>query len=136
MNAVSPRDANGHWLPFYVPREQMPQVDEMYYPRFIVDAYKGPGVVFDTVSPSTLRAHQHVDHVRAKAMPENGRIKPLIVSADSYIIDGNHRWWASVHGNHDWVNVIRLGMNFDPAIVWLRRKPYVYEITPTTPERS
>lgn len=136
MSAVLQRDAKGHWLPFYVPRELMPQVDEIYYPRFIVDAFKGPGVTFGTIDPRGLRAHQHVYHARAKAMSEQVRIKPLIVSDDDYIIDGNHRWWASVHGNHEWVNVIRLGMPFDPALIWLRRKPYVYEITPTTPERT
>lgn len=122
---------------FYVPRAEMPQVDEMYYPRLITEATtKGPGVVFDTVHPATLRAHQKVNHERAKAMPENGRIKPLIVSADGFVVDGNHRWWAAVHGGHEWVNVIRLGMNFDPALVWLLRKPYVYTINHTTPERA
>lgn len=126
-----------HDANFYVPREQMPQVDEADYPRFVADAtYAGPGVEFDTVSPRTLKAHQRVDHVRARSMDERVRIKPLIVSKDGYIVDGNHRWWASVHGKHEWVNVIRLSMAFDLAIAWLKARPYVYEITPTTPERN
>lgn len=131
------RDVHGRFLPFYVPREMMPQVDEVFYPRLIAEATtKGPGVVFDTVNPVTLRAHQRVNHDRAKDMSERVRIKPLIVSNDDYVVDGNHRWWASVHGNHEWVNVIRLGMTFDRAVTWLRLRPYVYEIKPTTPERN
>lgn len=138
MSAVPQlRDAKGEFLPFYIPRDRMPQIDEAYYPRLIAEATsKGPGVIFDTVDPRTLRAHQRVDHAKAKSMPERTRIKPIIVSSDGYVIDGNHRWWANVHGNHDWINVIRLDMPFDPALIWLLRKPYVYEITPTAPERT
>lgn len=124
-----------HDAGFYVPRDHMPQVDEVNYPDLVADA-RPVGVAFDTVSPRTLKAHQRVDHAKAKAMDERVRIKPLIVSSDGYIVDGNHRWWASVHGRHEWVNVIRLAMRFDEAIAWLLTFPYVYTITPTTPERN
>ena len=123
---------------FYEPRADMPQVDLCYYPRLIADAMgKGKcGITFDTVRPHTLHRHQRVDHNKALAMPEATRIKPILVSADGYVLDGNHRLFANEQAHAQWINVIRLGIPFERAITWLKLRPYVYEITPATPERT
>lgn len=133
---IEGRYLGGEFLPFYVPRPLMPQVDEVYYPRIIADAATTPGVTFDTVPVADLRAHQRIDHRKAEKMDPRVRIKPIIVSNDGYIVDGNHRWWANVYAGSTWINVIRLALDFDAAIAWALERPYVYRLKPTTPERN
>lgn len=118
----------GQFMPFYVPRERMPQFSERDYPRLVRDAYS---CSFETVPTMDLHAHQRINHHLAQAMDARDRIKPIIVSADNYIVDGNHRWWASVYSGTPWMNVIRLKDNFDTAVAWALSLPYVTEIKPT-----
>lgn len=126
----------GEFLPFYVPRDKMPQVDEWLYPRLVQDAYKTIGIEFITANPRDLIAHQRIDHRKAESMGLRLRTKPIIVSADDYIIDGNHRWWANVYGSASWINALRLNGSFEEALSWVGSLPYVYHITPGTPERN
>lgn len=128
----------GEFLPFYVPRPAMPQIDERDYARLIADAYNHPAaeVWLETIDPRKLRAHQRVDHARAQGMDDAIRAKPVIVSADNYVLDGNHRWWAHVHAGSKAMAVIRLGFDFDAGLHWLLGRPYVYTLTPDTPERN
>lgn len=127
----------GQWLPFYVPRPAMPQVDEMDLTRMIADLFAtGVQATFEAVHPKELRAHQRVDHAKARSMPNVLMVKPVIVSRDSYIVDGNHRWWAHVHHESEAMLVIRVDLPFDDAVAWLLKQPYVYTLTPTTPERN
>jgi hypothetical protein len=135
------RAENGEFLPFYIPRPKMPQVDDQYYPWFVSLAFKGedyngPGCNFEVVPVNSLRAHQRINKRRADTMPADLKLKPIIVSSDGYIVDGNHRWWAHVHGKDEWINVIRLDLSFDNALDWTRSLPFVYEITPSTAERN
>lgn len=52
----------GEFLPFYIPRDFMPQIDEQDYPALICFLQqKGVSVVTKMVSPRALRAHQRVD---------------------------------------------------------------------------
>jgi hypothetical protein len=126
----------GEFLPFYVPRPAMPQVDEKDLPRLVADAMTGPRVDFDVVPVRGLRAHQRINHGIAQAMDPKVKLKPVIVSSDGYIVDGNHRWWAHVHAGDEWINVIRLGLSFDIAIRWVLARPYAYRLTPDTPVRD
>lgn len=126
----------GQFLPFYVPRDRMPQIDEEHYPRLVRDALQGPGIAFATINPHNLFAHQKIDHHRAENMDLRLRIKPLIVSADDYVVDGNHRWWANVYGGASWINVLRLNTDFEAAIAWAGSLPYAYHIQPGTRERN
>lgn len=128
--------AGGRFVPFYVPRPLMPQVDEQFYPQLIADAKDYSGVALDVVKIDSVFPHQHIDKLRADHMDMRLRMKPILVSRDSYVLDGNHRWWANVHKGAPWISIIRIGLEFDPAIAWLRDRPYVYEITPNTPERN
>lgn len=134
----------GEFLPFYVPRERMPQVDEKDTVRMIVDAAHialpvggfHPLPTLEVLPPCEIRAHQRVDHRRAAAMNPAIRAKPIIISRDNYVVDGNHRWWAHVKAGSEAIPVIRLALDFDEAIRWLLGRPYVYTIRPTTPERN
>lgn len=139
----------GEFLPFYVPRDHMPQIDERYMPQFIHDALDGlsaggvRGVAFEVTDARQFKAHQRINHAKAAAMPEACRLKPIFVSADGYVIDGNHRWWAhvkrwqlSLRSSDLLLPAFRLDLPFDKAVDWALAQPYVYEITPTTPERT
>lgn len=130
------RYSAGEFLPFYVPRDRMPQVDEEFYPQLVSDAHammRGPGCEFDVVPVQSLRAHQRIDHFRAKCMKPDVALKPILVSQDGFILDGNHRWWEHVHNKSAWIAVIQLHLDFEPALDWLRKQFYVYEVAPNTP---
>jgi hypothetical protein len=128
----------GEFAPFYIPRPDMPQVDESDLPALVARAFDGGYAVpaFEVVDPRTLRAHQRIDHAKARAMPNTVKLKPALVSADGYVLDGNHRWWAHVHAGDDAMAVIRIGLPFGRAIEWLFAQPFTYRITPATPERT
>lgn len=126
----------GEFLPFYVPRPDMPQIDEKYQPQFVADAFDKIGVTFESAPVSALRAHQRINHAIAKAMTPQVKMKPVIVSWDGYIVDGNHRWWAHVHAGDEFINVIRVGLPFEQAIEWALKLPYVYRIQPDRPNRN
>lgn len=127
----------GEFLPFYVPRPDMPQVDEANLPELVARAFNaGISPAFEVVDPSTLRAHQRIDHAKAKAMPPGVYLKPVLISADGYVLDGNHRWWSHVYRHEGVMNAIRLGLPFEQAIAWLFELPFTYKLTPTTPERN
>lgn len=123
----------GQFVPFYVPRERMPQVDAEFYTRLIADAID-IGVTIDVIEVGHITPHQRIDHRRAEAMPLWLRMKPLIVSADDYVLDGNHRWWAARKAGDAYLNAIRISMGFDAAIKWLLQRPYVYTLDPTHPQ--
>lgn len=129
--------SKGEFLPFYIPRAEMPQVDEADLPILVHKAVvKSVEPTFEVVSPKSLHAHQHVDIDLARKMPIEVKLKPLIASLDGYIVDGNHRWWANVHDGNQAVNIIRLGLSFEKAIDWLLTLPFVYKITPKSPIRN
>lgn len=122
----------GEFLPFYVPRQFMPQVDTSCYPQLVASALEhGPGCTFDVVPVSSLRAHQRINHLRAASLDERVLLKPLVVSRDGYIVDGNHRWWGHVYQHLPMVPVIRLNLDFDDAVAWALEQPGVYTISMT-----
>lgn len=128
-----PHDARG----FYIPRAEMPQIDDADLPHLVANAFASnykPS--FEVVDPHSLHAHQRVNHDRALAMPPGIYMKPILISADNYVLDGNHRWWSHVHRHEGVMNAIRIGLPFEEAIAWLFQQPFTYRITPATPERN
>lgn len=131
------RYAGGEYLPFYVPRNAMPQVDEKDQPRMVKAAMDvGISITFDVRHAGELRAHQWINRRLAGSMSEMVKRKPIIVSSDGYILDGNHRWWANVHDGNEWLVTITVDRTFDEARDWLLSQPYVYEINPYTDIRN
>ena len=121
----------------YTPRAQMPQVDEKDLTHLISEAFtNNHAPSLEVVDPMTLHAHQRINAARAKTMPVELRRKPVLVSKDDFILDGNHRWWAHRYNNDSPMNIIRLDLLFDAALEWLFTLPFVYRITPQTPERN
>lgn len=119
----------GELLPFYVPRPLMPQIDESLYPALIQHLVRqGLEVSRLMVDPAALRAHQRIDRLHMEQMPREVLDKPILISGDDYVLDGNHRWWAHVKLGIDPVAAIRIGANFEPAIAALFEFPGTYTL--------
>ena len=102
--AAIKHDARG----FYIPRAEMPQIDEADLPHLVATAFDaGHAPAFQAVAPASLHAHQRVNHALALSMSDEVKLKPALVSADGYVLDGNHRWWAHVHAGDQLMNVFQ-----------------------------
>lgn len=123
-----------------VPRDQMPQVDEKDIPRLLV--YLGVlGVKLSAghIPVSRLVPHQDVDWVKARALANVAKdvlTKPVLITSDECIIDGNHRVAAHTVAGIEFIGYIQIGVTFEEAIPLLNSFPYAYNIQPTTPERN
>jgi len=122
------RYKGGEFLPFYVPRDVMPQIDDALYPK-LIQFGQVHGVVFETkqIEPHVLKPHQHIDKLKANhiaALPEVFN-KPVLVSVDDYILDGNHRWLSHLLVNKP-VNTYQINRTFEDAILFLFKFPGTY----------
>lgn len=87
----------GEFMPFYIPRPVMPQIDEADYPDLFAFAdAEGVSIVTGEDDPRLFRAHQHVDRIRVESLTEDLLRKPALVSVDRFVLDGNHRWAGHV----------------------------------------
>jgi len=116
----------GEFLPFYVPRPEMPQIDEADYPAFFefVKA-RGWSYHLETVDPKTLHAHQRVAWNKVITMTPAGLAKPILVSRDGYVLDGNHRREAHIRDGSD-VCCYVLNLDFEAAIRLMFSFPKTY----------
>jgi hypothetical protein len=85
-----------------VARTEMPQIRAKHMDKFLDYLKKNNVKVKKTVvQPSKLKAIQgEFDKEKIKTNMEklkDGALKPIIVSDDDYVIDGNHRWLASLN---------------------------------------
>jgi hypothetical protein len=116
----------GEYLPFYVPRPEMPQVNAEDYPALLAYAKRqGVKTVLRTVPPRSLHAHQRVNWDRLRTMPPEVYAKPALASADDYVLDGNHRWWAHELKGED-LKALFLSLQFEAAIRFLFSFPRTY----------
>lgn len=118
----------GEFMPFYVPREVMPQVNEDDYPGLLQFATT-EGVQFTEllIPCEQLRPHQLVsmDRVRSAAIDPMVLRKQCLVSADRFVLDGNHRYWAH-HLTGTPVPAIKFALPFPAAIKFLFAFPRTY----------
>lgn len=118
----------GEFLPFYIPRPRMPQVDYANYPELVAWLHdQGIETALGYCEPKTLRAHQRIDWALARTINENGLVKPVLTSSDNYILDGNHRWAGHVW-NGTRVRYLRIDRPFVTAldVLFLFPKTYSY----------
>lgn len=115
----------GEFMPFYVPRPVMPQIDDADYSELISWlASQGVSGMFGSANPITLIPHQRIDKFRAEQMPDAVKKIAVLISEDNYILDGNHRWQANMVSNSR-VNYIRILLPFERAIEKLFAFPKV-----------
>lgn len=86
----------GAFEPFYIPRPLMPQIEEADLTAFVQwAAWEGVAVLEVEREADALRFHQRVNMARVRTMPPDLMAKPLLISRDGYVLDGNHR--AAAH---------------------------------------
>jgi hypothetical protein len=119
-----------------IPREQMPQIDEKDIPRLLVWlGSQGVGLSAGHCSAEGLQFHQAVILEKVHAMSSDLMAKPILISEDHGVLDGNHRGARHVIEKLP-CPFIRLHTDFSHAINLLKAFPYSYELTSTTPERN
>lgn len=121
----------GQKMPFYVPREEMPQIDEADYPALIhLASTFGVEHTVEMVSYRTLKPHQRVDKNKVLGISKQPLLlkKSVLISEDGYVLDGNHRYWAHVKTGTT-VPVIRFKLPFESAIQLLFKfsRTYTYK---------
>lgn len=108
----------GQWVATggVIPRSAMPQIRNDDLPAFYNFARnQGVDVTTEEVKASSLKFRQVVDPAHAKAMPAAILARPILVSQDNYVLDGNHRAAANAAlGNK--VTINRVGRPFKEAI--------------------
>ena len=116
----------GEFEPFYVPRQNMPQVDEGDYIALLVHlARKGAAPEVLVASPDDLLFHQRVFEQFIPAFESPEMAKPLLVSREGYVLDGNHR--AAAHKRYGTKPVvIVIHANFTEAMKLLFSFPRTY----------
>lgn len=111
----------------YVPRRGMPQVHSRDYPALIRFAREqGVCVVQDCADPRCLKYRQRVVWNPAKYRPETNT-KPVLVSRDGFILDGNHRVFAARMERKAIIPIVLFSLPFDAAIAMLQRFAGTYE---------
>lgn len=122
------RDAHGRFRPFDVPRRDMPQIDEADYPLlFEYLGQNGVGVEPRLFHPDELMIHQQMDRLSVATMPLETARKPVLVSRDHYVLDGDHREeWLLKEGVL--VDAFVIGADFGEAVELLCHFPMVRTI--------
>lgn len=112
-----------------VPRTQMPQIKEIYYPDMLVWlGSRGATFAAGFINPSQCKSHQLVDIDHAMGIPVDKLIKPCLISRDKCILDGNHRWYRHL-ADKTLMPYIQIELDFFPAIHELELYPKCYEVT-------
>jgi hypothetical protein len=101
-----------------IPRHQMPQIAREYYSDFIKFLnLRHVAVVKWLIPANMLRAAQNEINKEKvfkwiHSMPPGAKEKPCIVSADRYIIDGNHTWLAQLNKDPETlINCLQIGLD-------------------------
>ena len=119
-----------------VPRSLMPQVDEKDIAKLIVFMSEaGYPVIGAGKSSTPFTYHQDVDWTKVHAMPSTVLDKPVLVTREDEVIDGNHRSARhTVDGTR--TPFIKFNASFVEALDILAAAPFAYELTPVTAERN
>lgn len=118
----------GQFLPFYVPRPVMPQIDEADFMDFIEFANeRGITVAVNYLTPEHLHPHQRIDRIHAERMPPEVRAKTIFVSRDWYILDGNHRWALHL-AEHSKIAIFQVDLPFEEAVSLMFEFPKTYAL--------
>src|SRR3990167_4673786 len=119
----------GEFLPFYVPRPVMPQINEEDYPALLHwGINQGCYLNFEVVDPRKCKPHQRIDCFKASTLPDEVLYKPVLLSQDFYVLDGNHRWMAHMMLHDFELHAYVLPHPFEEAIDFLFSFPKTYEL--------
>jgi hypothetical protein len=106
-----------------IPRDSMPQIAKDDYPEFLdMLASRGISVVHRQIQCAALRCAQdgiNTDKVRewASNPPPQITRKPILVSVDNYVVDGNHTWLAKLNHNPvSYIGCVQIGLPIEEII--------------------
>lgn len=96
-----------------IPRNEMPQIRGIYIADYLNWLQKEHHISHhsESVPAKTLKPLQSaIESDRVDQMkPGQSKEKPMIISKDSYILDGHHRWYQAMMSDEK-LNVIRVGV--------------------------
>ena len=119
----------GEFEPFFIPRGEMPQIDEGDLIDLLVHLTEN-GAAVTTVSepPSNLIFHQRITEGCVPPADSPLLHKPLLISRDGFVLDGNHRAIAHKRYGTDAV-CLKIDADFGIAMALLFAFPktYTYE---------
>lgn len=105
----------------------MPQVDNEDIPALLGFLREnGVSVTSGCLAPRELRGRQKVIRSKVHAMPLEATEKPVLVSSDHLVIDGNHRWMKSVVSRLECMKVFQIGLPFTEALKAIFKFPKTY----------
>lgn len=118
----------GEFMPYYVPRPVMPQVHERDYDALrAFAAARGCTVSTGTANPDDFKFRQRVEFAAGTTVSQHSFNKPVLVSLDMVILDGNHRVERHKQCGEQ-VSYLMLGKPFEEAIALLMAFPGTYTI--------
>lgn len=109
-----------------VPRGRMPQIDEQDYPEFFEYLKKNNvSLDKDRVDAKSLNPIQKefTDQGVLKALAKEE--KPVIASSDNFIVDGHHRWLASINTKSD-LPIYRANITGEKLFKLVKKFPKTY----------
>jgi hypothetical protein len=130
MTAITEqRDSRGRFLPFYIPRDEMPQIDAITYPDlFSWLLQRKVRYSVQRLDPNALHFRQHTGSEIVANMSQEVADKPILVSADGYVLDGNHRaTWHKLNGSQ--AMAIQIELPFVNALLALFVFPKSYRLS-------
>jgi hypothetical protein len=88
-----------------IPRHEMPQLELKDYPEFFKRLnFHGISVTRKKIPALNLRAAQNEINKEkvlswVKSLPQGAKEKPIIISGDFFVLDGNHSWLAQLNAD-------------------------------------
>lgn len=118
------------WIPkkkdtLGIPRKDMPQIDSDDYDSFKKFLDKNNiGVTMIELNPKSLRATQgEFDSKKIESGINKGKIRPIIISQDGFVIDGHHRWLQAINSNKNKMKAIEIGTSAKKALELAHKFP-------------
>lgn len=111
-----------------IDRAKMPQIDEKAYTDMLIFlGQKGYTFTAGYINPGLLHLHQEIDVAMAMQLPDFILKKPLLLSSDNYVLDGDHRGYRHAV-DKTLAAFIRIETTFDEARTALLAFPETYEV--------
>lgn len=99
-------------------RDQMPQIRSFDVPEFLkLLSSHGISNKHETINANELKPTQkEINGDKARTVDPISKTKPMLVTADNFIMDGHHRWLNAVWNNEK-LNIIRLNAPIQKILV-------------------
>ena len=101
-----------------IPRNKMPQIEAEDYKAYL-QHMKRKGIVGKAVKvdPKKLKAIQSEFSDKGVVISiKKNDDKPILISNDKYVIDGNHRWLAAIATRKEKINAIQFNASKDQVL--------------------